>query len=66
MMFNASWKYGMERADLTLKIIADYSKEVYGEGGSHRGVPKSQQERKQQVISFFEGKVEELGLVEFL
>ena len=31
-----------------------------------RGAGKAKQERQQEVISFFEGKVEELGLVEFL
>jgi len=66
ILSNASKKYSMDRADVTIKIVADFSEQVYGEGGSNRGVFKSKRQRQQEVISFFEGKVEELGLEDFL
>ena len=68
IVLNATKTLNIERADVTLRIIAEHSEQVYGEGGCAglRGVSKINQQRQQEVISFFEGKVGELGLVDFL
>jgi len=62
----ASQKY--KTGDVTLSKISDYCELVYGEGSSSRlrSMDKPRLQRQQDVINYFEGKVEELGIKDFL
>jgi len=62
----ASQKY--KTSDVTLSKISDYCELVYGEGSSSRlrSMDKPRLQRQQDVINYFEGKVEELGIKDFL
>ena len=53
---------------MTLQLIAEYSEMVNGEGAQGRAKEtlSSKVEQQKNVITFFESKVEELGIVDFL
>jgi len=64
----AGRKFGLERSEVTLRNIGDYCELVYGEGSTSRLKlnSKVKLQRQQDVITFFERKVEELGIQDFL
>ena len=68
MRHGASLKFNLEYSEVTLQQVVDYSEQVYGEGAQGKviGVSANKLKRQMEVIAFFERKVEELGIVDFL
>ena len=65
---NSSRKFNLVYSEVTLQKMVDYSELVYGEGaqGKAQGVSANKLGRQKEVIAFFEKKVEELWIVDFL
>ena len=65
---NTGRKFSLAPSDVTVRLIADYCELVYSEGSTARlrSKDKTKLQRQQDVITFFEGKVEELGIQDFL
>ena len=69
---NTRIKFGVENSKITPQHIAQYCETVYGEGGQRRRMDSKKRQRQRQrqrqtdVIAFFEDKVAELGIVDFL
>ena len=66
--YNSNTKFNKVRTEVTLQQIADYSENVYGEGaqGKAKEASSSKLEHQEKVIAFFESKVKELGIMDFL
>ena len=52
--------------DVRPQHIAQYCKEIYGEGGIKLSVSSSKKQRQRDVIAFFENKVSLHNLLDFL
>ena len=61
-------KLNMESSEVTFQQVADYCESVYGEGaqGKATGISTNKRGRQKDVIAFFERKLKELGIVDFL
>ena len=62
-------KFGLTSSEVTLQQVADHSELVYGEGAQGNAQGKlswSRLQHQRDVIAFFERKVRELGIVDFL
>ena len=63
---NARLKLGVENSEMTPQHVAQYCEAVYGEGGKGGRMGSKKIQRQTDVIAFFEDKVAELGVVDFL
>ena len=64
---NTGLKFSINSSEVSLKDITLYSEEVYGKGKLSQALPsKVKLQRQKEVIAFVEGKVEELGIKDFL
>ena len=72
LLFNlqkgARKKLNLEKSELSLQYVADYCEQVYGEGAQGRAkrALAVKMKRQKDIIDFFERKIKELGIVDFL
>ena len=57
-------KFKLDHGEVTVGHVAKYCRQVHGEGKCMVGAKK--EERQQQVIDFFQRKVEEQGIAGFI
>ena len=63
---NARNKLGVEKSKMTPQHVAQYCEAVYGEGGQGGRMGSKRLQRQADVIAFFESKMAELGISDFL
>ena len=61
---NTQKKFNLDPSEVTLGHVTEHCKQVYGEGRARGNVKK--EERQEKVIDFFQRKVEELGITDFI
>ena len=64
LKLNMQKKFNLCPSEATVGHVAEYCRQVHGEGKGKKGGKK--EERQQKVMEFFQRKVEELGFTDFL
>jgi len=66
LKLSTSRKFNIARSAVDLNQVALYTEQVYGKDCGKMTPSEAKVKRQENVIAFFEGKVEELGLKDFL